>query len=143
MSIHLLCKQFNKREIISIMNKKVDLGLRIALGLMLVVFGANKFLNFMPAPEPTPELGAAFGALIGTAFILPTVAIVEVLVGLSLLSNKFTSLMLVVLVPISYSIVAFHLAFDPAGVGGAAFVAIVNVVLLLARKEHFKEVLKA
>ena len=123
------------------MNKKVDLGLRILTGLMLVVFGANKFFNFMPQPEPTPELGAAFGALMGTAFILPTVAVVEIIVGLSLLTNKFTSLMLVVLVPISYSIVAFHLAFDPAGVGGAAFVAIVNIVLLLGRKEHFAAVL--
>ena len=123
------------------MNKKVTLGFRIALGLMLVLFGANKFLNFMPMPEPAPEVFAAFGALMTLKFILPTVGIIEVLVGASLLSNKFTSVALLVLVPISYSIVAFHLAFDPAGVGGAAFVAILNVVLLLSKKEHFAQIL--
>ncbi len=123
------------------MKQKVNLVLRILLGLMLVLFGANKFGHFIPMGEPAPEVAAAFGGLMAVKFILPTVGVVETLVGLVLLSNRFVSLALVVLVPISYSIVAFHLAFDPAGIGGALFVAVLNVYLLLTKKENFNAVL--
>ena len=124
------------------MKPKIDLALRILTGLILVIFGANKFLQFMPPPpDMTPEMVTGFTSLMGLKFIMPTVAIVEILVGASLLSNLFTRLTLVMLVPISYSIVAFHLAFDPAGIGPAAFIAILNAYLLLQQKAAFKEVL--
>jgi putative oxidoreductase len=123
------------------MKSKIELLLRLLTGLMLLVFGLNNMFSFMATPDSTPEAGVVFGALMTTQFIMPTVAIVEILVGLSLLSNKYTSLMLVVLVPISYSIVVFHLVFDPAGIIMALFVAVANVILLWNRKVHFKEVL--
>ena len=44
------------------MNSKVTLVLRILLGLVLVIFGANKFLHFIPMDAP-PE-GSFMHALI-------------------------------------------------------------------------------
>jgi putative oxidoreductase len=125
------------------MKKKVELGARIVLGTILFVFGLNKFLNFIPQPEASQEMMNAFGNLMALGFIMPTVAIVEVIVGLALLTNKFKSLALVVLVPISYGMVAFHLAFDIQGIGMAAFVAILNIYLLAGNKEKFNSILIA
>lgn len=125
------------------MNTKINLGARIVLGAILLIFGLNKFLFFLPQPPASEEMMQAFGSLMALGFIMPTVAIVEIVVGAALLLNKFKSLALVVLVPISYGMVAFHMAFDVQGIGMAAVVAILNIYLLLTEKGKFTAVLSA
>lgn len=124
------------------MKNKVLPGLRILLGLMLAVFGMNKLVPFMPPQEMSDLALQGFGALMGAKFVMPTVAVVEVAVGIALLTNRFTALALVILVPISYGMVAFHAAFDMAGMAMAAFVALLNIILLMEQKDKFSEVLK-
>jgi hypothetical protein len=44
--------------------------IRTLVGLMIVVFGSNKFLNFMPQPTEVPEqMGALMGIPMGSRFI--------------------------------------------------------------------------
>ncbi len=45
------------------MNPKITMVARYLLGLMLLVFGLNKFINFMPALELPPDAATFFGAL--------------------------------------------------------------------------------
>ena len=123
------------------MKTKLKLFGRVILGIILFVFGLNKFLHFIPQPPASEEMMLAFGSLMSLGFIMPTVAIIEVTVGLALLINKFKSLALVVLVPISYSMIAFHLAFDINGILMAAIVGVLNIYLLLIEKEKFSQVL--
>ena len=70
-------------------NAKVIMGTRIVLGLVLVVFGLNKFLQFMPFPPMPVEAGAFMGALMATGYMMVIVAIVEIAVGVMLLTNKY------------------------------------------------------
>lgn len=124
-------------------NAKVILVARIILGLVLVVFGLNKFLQFMPFP-PMPEAAGAFmGALMATGYMMVIVAVVEIVVGLMLLTNKYVALSLLLLAPISVNIIAFHLFLDIAGTGGAALVTILNVFLLFANKDKYSSILSA
>ncbi|MFT6049168.1 MAG: putative oxidoreductase, partial [Patiriisocius sp.] len=63
--------------------------LRIILGLALVVFGFNKFLEFFPTPEMA-RAGANFiESLESSGYILYAVAILEIIVGLLLLIKKW------------------------------------------------------
>ncbi len=124
-------------------NAKVIMGARIVLGLVLVVFGLNKFLQFMPFPEMPVEAGAFMGALMATGYMMTLVAIVEIVVGVMLLTNKYVALALLLLAPISVNIIAFHLVLDIAGTGGAALVTILNVFLLFANKDKYDAVLSA
>jgi putative oxidoreductase len=122
---------------------KGKLIVRVVLGLMLVVFGLNKFLQFMPMP-PMPEAAAAFmGALVTSGYIMAIVAIVEIVTGILLLVNKFQPLTLVVLFPILLNAFLFHLFLDIAGIGGAVVALAMNVFLMFANKEAYAEVLKA
>ena len=123
------------------MNPKVITGARIVLGLMLVVFGLNKFLQFMPTPPMTDEAGPFMGALVGTGYMMPIVAVVEIAVGALLLFNRYVALALLLLAPISVNIVAFHLFLDIGGIGGAAFVFILNVFLLFAYRNRYQPLL--
>jgi len=112
------------------MNSQFTKLMRILLGAILVVFGLNKFLSFIPAPE-LPENAANFiNSLASTGYVLQVVGVIEILIGLLLLLNKWVAFALVVLVPISVNIFLFHLFLDIPGISGALLVAIFNGILM-------------
>jgi uncharacterized membrane protein YphA (DoxX/SURF4 family) len=112
------------------MNSQFTKMMRILLGAILVVFGLNKFLKFIPAPE-LPENAADFiNSLASTGYVLQVVGVIEILIGLLLLLNKWVAFALVVLVPISVNILLFHLFLDIPGISGALLVAIFNGILM-------------
>ncbi len=115
---------------------------RIVLGLILVLFGLNGFLQFMPMPEMTAEAGELMGAMAKAGYFFPIIAIVEIIVGILLLINKYTALALIVLFPIMLNAFLFHLFLDIAGIGGAALAVTLNTFLLIADKEKYKGVLE-
>jgi len=120
------------------MNSKLTMVLRILLGLILFVFGANKFFHFLPMPPMEGAPAEFMGALGNTGYMFPLIALTEVVAGALLLLNKWVGLALIFAAIISVNIVAFHLALDPAGVGLAAVVAILNIVLMYANWKKFK-----
>ena len=124
------------------MNKTVFLVLRILFGAMLVFFGANKFYPMMTPPaEPTEAMGIYFTALSSTK-TLALVGIIEIIAGLSLLINKYASLMMIILMSISVCAVLFHLTLDSANSVGAIVLLIFNIVMLYAYKSRYTEILK-
>ncbi len=52
------------------MNPKITMVARYLLGLMLLVFGLNKFINFMPALELPPDAATFFGALMDSGYLM-------------------------------------------------------------------------
>ena len=122
---------------------KAKLIIRILLGLILVIFGLNKFMQFMPMP-PLPEAAGEFmGALMKSGYIMVLVAIVEIVAGVLLLINKFKPLALVVVFPVLLNAFLFHLFLDLPGIGGVAVAIAMNVFLMFANKEAYNEILKA
>lgn len=125
------------------MNPKVILGVRIVLGLILVLFGLNKFLNFMPAPEFSPEAMGFFGALLETGYMMPLVALVEIISGALLLAGRYVPLALLLLAPVVVNIVLFHLFLDLASIPPALLVTVLWLVLVFAHRDTWKHVLQA
>ena len=121
------------------MNSKVTLALRIILGLILIIFGANKFLGFMPSPELPEAAGNFMGALANTGYMFPLIGAVEVIVGLLLILNKWVPFALILLAPVAVNMVLFHLKLAPAGIAPAALVTILNAVLIYANWDKFKQ----
>lgn len=90
---------------------------RILLGLPLVVFGLNGFLNFIPQPEtPLPEGAMAFaGALMKTGYMMQLIGITQLIVGVLLVSNRFVPLALALFAPFIVNSVAFHVFLEHSG----------------------------
>ena len=116
--------------------KKVDVVVRVLLGLMMVVFGLNKFLNFMPMEPANENVGAAFGALM-MINVLPVVAIAEILAGVLLLLNKAVPFALILLVPIALGALLFHGSIDVAGIVGAVMFSAFTTFLIVRNKEKY------
>ena len=124
------------------MNSKVFMVLRILLGLFVLVFGLNKFFNFMPMEAPTGDAGAYFGALMSTK-TLTLVAVVEVLAGLALIFNKFGALMALILMSVSVNAFLFHATLDPGNIAGAVILIVLNIAVLFGYKDRYKDILRA
>ena len=122
--------------------KKAQIIIRILLGLMVLIFGLNKFLQFMPMP-PMPEAAGEFmGALVTTGYLMVVVAIVEIIAGIMLLTNRFQPLALVLLFPVLLNAFLFHLFLAPAGIAGALVASAMNIFLFFANKESYISILK-
>lgn len=90
---------------------------RYLLGLPLLVFGANAFLNFIPPPPtPLPEGAMAFaGALAQSGYMMPLIGITHLLVGGLLVMNRFVPLALVLFAPFILNAVLFHVFLEHSG----------------------------
>ncbi|NME66994.1 DoxX family membrane protein [Flammeovirga aprica] len=108
---------------------KATMAVRYLLALMMIVFGLNKFLNFIPMPPASKEVAQVFGALMLMG-ILPIVGILEIVGGLLLATKIAVPATLVVLGAIGFNAVLFHATLDPAGIGGS--IAFLGMVIYLA-----------
>ena len=113
---------------------------RIFLGLVLVVFGANKFLHFIPLD--TPDLNTAAGqfmnSLGATGYIFPVVGVLEVIIGAMLLFKKYIAFALILLAPISINILLFHLFLDIPGLSIALLILVFNSILIFKHWQQYK-----
>ncbi len=125
------------------MKDKILLGIQVIAGLMLVVFGLNGFLQFIPMAQPAPEMGQYLGALFAAGFIFPIVSTVEILAGLAFLSNRFASLMAIILMPIMLNAFLSHIFLDMNGIGGSMFLVIATVLIMIRHKDRYVGVFRA
>jgi len=119
------------------MNSTFTKILRIILGLGLLFFGLTKLIHFniMPTHIYTGEAAIFIDSLSNTGYILKTVGIFEIFIGLLLLLNKWISFALLLLVPISVNILLFHLFLDLPGLIVALVVVVLNAILIY---KHWK-----
>lgn len=123
------------------MNTKLFLVIRILLGLMLLVFGLNKFLHFLPNPEGMSEVaGTYFGSLMASKTMV-LVAIVEIVAGLAFILNKYGALFAIILMSISINAVLFHLTLDMANIAPALGLLVLNILVLVGYKNEYHQLL--
>ena len=120
------------------MKERVVKIIRVLLALILIIFGLNKFLNFMPLP-PMPEAAQAFmGALLETGYLMVIVAIVEIIAGIFLLINRYSAFMLILIFPILVNALLFHLFLDLKGIGGALLTISLTIFLMVKAFDTYK-----
>ncbi len=112
------------------MNSTFTTILRIVLGLTLLVFGLNKFINFIPMFEMPPAAANFMESLETTGYAFYLVAILEIAVAGMLLLKKWVPFALVLLAPLSINILLFHIFLDVSDIWVAIVVFSLNVLLI-------------
>jgi len=88
---------------------------------------------------PTPEEAEGYWTAIMATKTIKVVALVEIASGLTLLLNKYAALMMIILMSVSVNAILYHIAMDPAAIGMAVGLIILNIVMLYGYKDKYKE----
>lgn len=121
--------------------KNIKSILRVLLGLPMVIFGLNGFLQFIPFPEISQEAGAFMGAIASTGIFFPLIAVIEIVAGGLLLFNKATPLSLLLVFPILTCAILYHLTLDPGGILFAGLCFVLNAILIFLYKHKYQNLL--
>ncbi len=118
---------------------------RFLMGLSLLVFGANCFLNFIPPPStPLPAPAAAFvGALVQSGYMMRLIGTTQLIVGALLVLNRFVPLALVLFAPFMVNSIAFHAFLQPAGLPMAAVFLALELYLAWVYRRAYGPMLAA
>lgn len=109
------------------MKSKVLLVLTGLFGLMMINSGLNKFFNYMPMPEMTEAQMAMFGAFGTIGYLMPLVAIIEIVGGLLITIPKTRALGAIFILPVMVGIVLHHAVHDPATIAISLVMFAINL----------------
>ncbi len=124
------------------MEKKILMAVHIMAGIMLIVFGTNKFFGFIELQHHTFGMSAFLAALSHSGYLMELVAIVEILAGIAFLLNKYVALMAVILMPVMLNAFLAHLFLDPSAMAGASVLLLFNVLIMIESRARYKQLLR-
>jgi uncharacterized membrane protein YphA (DoxX/SURF4 family) len=110
----------------------------VLFGLMFINTGVDKFLHYMPMPEMRPEdlkVYDAFGTLI---WLMPLVAVIEILGGLLFIFPKTRALGAIIILPVMVGIIIHNAVFMPSGLSIAGIFLIINIWMIRDNWEKYK-----
>ncbi|HEY5692037.1 MAG TPA: hypothetical protein VIS49_11310 [Cyclobacteriaceae bacterium] len=120
------------------MKENIAKWMRVILGVFLIGYALNQFFHFLPTSYgKMPEDARNF--IDAVVMYLPLLYAFEILIGLLLILNKWTALILIVLFPLSISFLIFMFANkDLSETWSGLAVALMNVILLFYHKDKYR-----
>ena len=115
----------------------------VVMALLMIVFGLNKFVGFIQVDPPADAMAQAFMGAMFSSYLFVVVAIAEITGGVLLLIPKTRFLGWLLLAPVIFNIVAFHLAHDFIGNGIWLVPTIVFAILGYLQRDSISSLLKA
>ena len=110
---------------------------RYLMGLIFVVFGLNKFFNFIPSgPLPPGVAGEFIGALVASKYIM-IVGLFEVIGGVLLLINRYVPMALSLLAPVIVNILIANILLDHRGLPSGIVITILWVLVFMRVRAAF------
>ncbi len=117
--------------------KIVALIVRILLGLIFVVFGANGLHPFLPIPPMPAGLAKDYITALFMSHYAVVLFGVQFIGGILLLVNRYVPLALTILGPVIVNILCFHTFMDPPGLPRAFVVTILWLILFYYYRRSF------
>ena len=118
--------------------KIVKIILCALFGLMFINDGLDKLLHYMPMPEMPAEMmkvNEAFGTIV---WLMPLIAVIEILGGLLFIFPKTRALGAIVILPIMVGIIIHNAVYMPSGLSIAGVFLIINIWMIQDNWEKYK-----
>jgi len=117
------------------MKHKILLGVSILFGLMFINAGLNKFLNYIPVPKDMPEnMVKLMTAFTEIGWLIPLVAIVEIIGGILFITNKYRALGAIIILPVMIGILLIHIMNEPSGLPIASILFAINIWVIVENR---------
>ncbi len=117
---------------------KILFGVCLLFGLMFINSGLNKFFEYMPVPKDLPPgLMKAFGAFMEIGWILPLVAVAEILGGLLVMIPKTRALGAIILFPVMVGAVITNVMYYKQGLPMVIVVAAILLWIIFEERNKY------
>lgn len=124
------------------MKNKILLALSILVGLMFLNSGLNKIFNYIPVPENLPEeLMKDNAAFMEVSWLMPLVAITEIIGAILLMIPKTRTLGVIILLPILVGILLLHITVEPTGLPMAIVLTLFFLWLIYEHRKQYKSLI--
>lgn len=120
------------------MLKKLIPVVRIIFGILLAVLGSFSFMN-LPIPNYPDKAKAFMVALSNTGYINYVIGIVFMIVGVMFIFGRFLALGALLLAPISFNIILFHVFLDISSIPLGLLVALLNGFIAYTQRDKYKQ----
>lgn len=125
------------------MKHKILLGVCILFGLMFINAGLNKFLNYIPVPKDMPEnMVKLMTAFTEIGWLIPLVAIVEIIGGILFITNKYRALGAIIILPVMIGILLIHIMNEPSGLPIASILFAINIWVIVENRGKYLPMIK-
>lgn len=120
------------------MKKKILFVLCFLTGLMFINSGLNKFFNYMPPPKEMPEaMMKDFGAFMEIHWLMPLIAVAEIVGGLLFITNKYRALGALILIPVMAGILLTHITVAPEGLAIPLVMLVIIIWAMVENKQKY------
>ncbi|MBP7346314.1 MAG: hypothetical protein RL135_1955 [Bacteroidota bacterium] len=120
------------------MKQKIFTVATVLFALMFINGGLNKFFNYIPVPPDMPaELVKDNAAFMEIVWLMPLIAVVELVGGVLLLVPKFRALGAIILFPIMVGILLLHATVAVSGLPLAIILAGILVWILWENRTKY------
>ena len=125
------------------MKKKILFVVSLLFGLMFINSGLNKFLHYMPMPKDMPEdMMKFFTAFMTIGWLMPLVAVAEIVGGILVITNKYRALGALIIFPVNVGILLTHIVNVPSGLPIAIILMAINIWILIENREKYLPLIK-
>lgn len=126
------------------MKKIIQNIVSLIAGLMFVNAGLNKIFNYIPVPDDLPEqLVQMNTAMAEIGWLLPLVAIAEIIGGVLFIIPRFRALGAIILFPVMLGIMIIHLTVAPSGLAIATAIFLILLWGMYENRDKYLQLVKA
>lgn len=108
----------------------------LLFGLIFINAGLNKFLNYMPMPEMTPEQMKIMEAFVKISWLMPLVGAMEIIGGILFIIPRLRALGAIVILPVMAGVFLHNMVFEPSG---RIFVTVLLVINLWVIADNWRK----
>lgn len=128
-----------KTSTIKIAMEYLYIGIRLFAGIGLIFFGLNKIFNWAVPPYKGEGLQLITTLqTVGKGYLWKLVIAIELLAGLSFVTNQWVPFFAIALFPVMLNAYLFHLFMDRSkGMIGAVIFYAMNLFVLIYNGEHY------
>lgn len=125
------------------MKKKILFVISLLFGLIFINSGLNKFFNYMPVPENMPEnMVNAMNAFMTIGWLMPLVAVAEIVGGLLFIISKFRALGAIIIFPVLVGILLTHITIAPSGLPIALVLMGIELWVIIENRKKYLPMIK-
>lgn len=125
------------------MKNKILTVLSAIFGLLLINGGLDKFLHYMPTPKDlNPELIKDYAAISEISWLMPLIALAELIGGVLLIFPKTRALGALIVFPVMVGVLLTHIFVDTSGLPIAIVIWAILLWILFDNREKYLPIIK-